>query len=56
MLVVGMDWTCDPQLFRDWQGLDLQIGPPCLLIAMPMQVLVMSAAERNSVLVAYLKA
>lgn len=34
-----------PQLFRDFQGSDLYICPPCLFISVSVQLLMMSTAQ-----------
>lgn len=51
-----VDRTCRPQLFGDQQRRDLHVGPPGLLVAMPVQMLVMWTAERHRKPVTYLAA
>ena len=45
-----------PKVSGDWQRFDLEVFPPCHLIAGLMQLPVMTTAERNGELVADFKA
>ena len=42
-----------PKLRRDRERRNLYIGPPCNLIAVPMQLLMVLSAEWNGIFVAY---
>jgi hypothetical protein len=43
-----------PRLLRDWKRIDVELLPPCGLIARAMKLAVMDPANRNSKLVAHL--
>src|SRR5438105_257760 len=51
-----VDRTCRPQLLRDGQWRDLQVAPPGPFVALPVQLVVMGAAQRHRELVAHLAA